>query len=244
VTAPSIPAYAGQVAFIVEHPRTSIGSSFTVMLSLALVIGLAWACWWFLSPASVPAAGQLTTRSGVVKEAQVIGGDVVFQFEGAPEEYRYVGPHLEQVRRAVRPGGFVSVFPKFDGRHTLRKAALAAGLDPERASKVSAYDLRHSLATELTERSGNLVGVGYLLGHKHVTTTNHYVHARRRAAESVLSGHQGEERPNQESSGVAQLPGIKGCGKRTRVLLEYDGRSGRSPRSCRILGAVRKPQRG
>ena len=42
----------------------------------------------------------------------------------------------------------------------------------ERASKVSAYDLRHSLATELTERSGNLVGVGYLLGHKHVTTTN------------------------------------------------------------------------
>jgi site-specific recombinase XerD len=56
---------------------------------------------------------------------------------------------------------------------------------------VSAYDLRHSLATELTERSGNLVGVGYLLGHEHVTTTNHYVHARRRAAEAVLSGHQG-----------------------------------------------------
>ncbi len=138
-----------------------------------------------------------------------------------------------------------TIFPKFDGRHTLRKAALAAGLDPERASKVSAYDLRHSLATELT---GNLVGVGYLLGHKHVTTTNHYVHARRRAAESVLSGHrlghQGVERRNEESSGVAQLPGIKGCGKRTRVLLEYDGRSGRSPRSCRILGAVRKPQRG
>jgi integrase len=82
-----------------------------------------------------------------------------------------------------------AIFPKFDGRHTLRKAALTAGLDPERASKVSAYDLRHSLATELTERSGNLVGVGYLLGHKHITTTNHYVHARRRAAESVLSGH-------------------------------------------------------
>jgi len=47
------------------------------------------------------------------------------------------------------------IFSKFDGRHTLRKAALAAGLDPERASKFSAYDLRHSLATELTERSGN-----------------------------------------------------------------------------------------
>ena len=116
------------------------------------------------------------------------------------------------------------IFPKFDGRHTLRKAALASGLDPERASKVSAYDLRHSLATELTERSGNLVGVGYLLGHKHVTTTNHYVHARRRAAESVLSGHrlghQGVGRPKQESSGVAQLPEITGCGREDSNLHE------------------------
>ena len=42
--------------------------------------------------------------------------------------------------------------------------------------------------TGLTERSGNLLGVGYLLGHRHATTTNQYVHARRRAAESVLSG--------------------------------------------------------
>ena len=117
-----------------------------------------------------------------------------------------------------------TIFPKFDGRHTLRKAALAAGLDAERASKFSAYDLRHSLATELTERSGNLVGVGYLLGHKHVTTTNHYVHARRRAAESVLSGHrlghQGVGRLGPPSSGVAQLPEIKGCGREDSNLHE------------------------
>jgi integrase len=115
-----------------------------------------------------------------------------------------------------------TIFPKFDGRHTLRKAALAAGLEPERAYKVSAYDLRHSLATELTERSGNLVGVGYLLGHKHVTTTNHYVHARRRAAESVLSGHrlghQGVGRLGPPSSGVAQLPVTKGCGREDSVV--------------------------
>jgi len=54
-----------------------------------------------------------------------------------------------------------TIFPKFDGRHTLRKAALAAGLDPERASK-----------------------------------------------------------PNQESSGVAQLPEIKGCGREDSNLHE------------------------
>ena len=43
-------------------------------------------------------------------------------------------------------------------------------------------------ATELTESSGNLLGVGYLLGHRHAMTTNQYVHARRRGAESVLLG--------------------------------------------------------
>jgi len=76
------------------------------------------------------------------------------------------------------------IFPKFAWRYPLR----AAGLEPDRASKVKPYDFRHSVATELTERSGNLLGVGYLLGHRHATTTNQYVHARRRAAESVLLG--------------------------------------------------------
>ncbi len=80
------------------------------------------------------------------------------------------------------------LFPKFAWRYPLRTAALAAGLEPDRASNVKPYDFRHSVATELTERSGNLLGVGYLLGHRHATTTNQYVHARRRAAESVLLG--------------------------------------------------------
>ncbi|MBW2159250.1 MAG: tyrosine-type recombinase/integrase [Deltaproteobacteria bacterium] len=80
------------------------------------------------------------------------------------------------------------IFPKFAWRYPLRTAALAGGLEPDRASKVKPYDFRHSVAIELTERSGNLLGVGYLLGHRHATTTNQYVHARRRAAESVLLG--------------------------------------------------------
>jgi len=80
------------------------------------------------------------------------------------------------------------IFPKFAWRYPLRAAARTAGLEPDRASKVKPYDFRHSVATELTERSGNLLGVGYLLGHRHATTTNQYVHARRRAAEAVLLG--------------------------------------------------------
>jgi hypothetical protein len=69
----------------------------------------------------------------------------------------------------------------------------------------------------LKERSGNLVGVGYVLGHKHVTTTNHYVQARRRAAESVLSGHrlghEGNDQPVEASTDVEQVPEIVGCGR-------------------------------
>ena len=80
------------------------------------------------------------------------------------------------------------IFPKFAWRYPLREAARTAGLEADRASNIKPYDFRHSVATELTERSGNLLGVGYLLGHRHATTTNQYVHARRRAAESVLLG--------------------------------------------------------
>ena len=92
-----------------------------------------------------------------------------------------------EVLDEVCPDGGL-IFPKFAWRYPLREAARAAGLEPDRASKVKPYDFRHSVATELTERSGNLLGVGYLLGHRHATTTNHYVHARRRAAEAVLLG--------------------------------------------------------
>ena len=79
------------------------------------------------------------------------------------------------------------IFPKFARRYPLREAARTAGLEPDRASKVKPYDFRHSIATELTERSGNLLGIGYLLGHRHATTTNQYVHARRRVDEDCLA---------------------------------------------------------
>jgi hypothetical protein len=45
------------------------------------------------------------------------------------------------------------IFPKFVWRYPLRTAALTAGLERDRASKVKPYGFRHSVATELTERS-------------------------------------------------------------------------------------------
>ena len=139
-----------------------------------------------------------------------------------------------------------TIFPKFDGRHTLRKAALTAGLDPERASKVSAYDLRHSLATELTERSGNLVGVGYLLGHKHVTTTKEYLHSNLEEAEAVLFPTSYLTSPADAapttSELIAQAAEMIGCGREdSRVTGIRQIGTDVSPCRCRIPGAIRRP---
>jgi len=69
----------------------------------------------------------------------------------------------------------------------LLRAAARRVLDPERAERLTPYDLRHCRLTWLCEHSNNLVGVSYLSGHKDIATlSRRYVHASKRAAESVL----------------------------------------------------------
>ena len=60
-------------------------------------------------------------------------------------------------RRALSGRG--NHLPEVGWRHPLRSAARTLGLEPDRESKVKPYDFRHSVATELTERSGNLPGL-------------------------------------------------------------------------------------
>ena len=89
------------------------------------------------------------------------------------------------------------LFERFEYREILREAALAAGLPKDLACHVSAYDFRHGRTTELLENSSNLTGVAYLVGHKHVSTTDRYAHARQHAAEEVLATEDLERRrPN------------------------------------------------
>lgn len=52
---------------------------------------------------------------------------------------------------------------------------------------VTEYDLRHSRITHWVG-SGDLLGVQYLAGHKHLSTTARYAHASREAAQRVLAG--------------------------------------------------------
>jgi len=78
------------------------------------------------------------------------------------------------------------IFGPHNYRKALREAAKRAGL-PEHVWKTfSAYDLRHSRATFWANKSTNLAGVAYLLGHKQVTTTARYIHGDKAAGDAVL----------------------------------------------------------
>lgn len=85
-----------------------------------------------------------------------------------------------------------SLFPRrkngepADYRVSLRKAAAAAGLSADRAARISDYDFRHGRVTHWVHESGDILGTGYLVGHKHATTTAIYSHARKSMAERVL----------------------------------------------------------
>lgn len=75
------------------------------------------------------------------------------------------------------------LFGRHDARRYFKAAAKVAKMPPG----FSPYDLRHGRTTELIERTGNLLGVAYLVGHKQVTTTNAYAKPTQRAAERALA---------------------------------------------------------
>ena len=80
------------------------------------------------------------------------------------------------------------IFGQHDYRAHLRAAAKAAGLPPEKATKISSYDFRHGRLTHFAENAGdNIPGIMYLVGHRHATTTDKYIRRSRRAAENVLA---------------------------------------------------------
>lgn len=71
-------------------------------------------------------------------------------------------------------------------REILRTAAKAAGLEPARAGRISDYDFRHGRITHIVAETGDLLGAGYLAGHKHASTTALYAHARQAHATKTL----------------------------------------------------------
>lgn len=98
-----------------------------------------------------------------------------------------LSPAARQVLDAVCPE-VGAIFPRVDYRGTLRVAAEAAGLSEDDAKHVSAHDFRHAMLTHLGGMPAtNLLGMAYLAGHKHVSTTAVYMHAAQEAAERALA---------------------------------------------------------
>jgi integrase len=78
------------------------------------------------------------------------------------------------------------IFGKHDYREVLHAAAVKV-LDEHRAKTFCGAHLRSARATHLCERTQNLAGVQFLLGHLQISTTAGYVQPSRRAAEQALA---------------------------------------------------------
>ena len=105
----------------------------------------------------------------------------------------------------------------------LREAARTAGISAHRASRLSIYDFRHGRGTEWGT-TGNLIGIAYLMGHKHVTTTKEYLHSNLEEAQSVLFRTSFFTSPTEAAPTtaelIAQAAEMIGCGREDSNLHE------------------------
>ncbi len=74
------------------------------------------------------------------------------------------------------------IFGEHDYRHSVERAARAAGL-PE---TFAPYDLRHGRAGHLLDAGGTMRAVAHLLGHRKLTTTDRYLRAQEGDARTAL----------------------------------------------------------
>lgn len=92
-----------------------------------------------------------------------------------------------EVLESIEPKADGALFGDKDFRAGLRAAARKAELPEFIAGKIKPYDMRHARTTEWVNGTNQPLGVGYLVGHKLVTTTNRYSHADRRQGEEVIA---------------------------------------------------------
>jgi integrase len=163
---------------------------------------------------------------------------------------------------SVEPKADGRMFSGDDRRGALRSAARRAGLPEHIASRVHPYDLRHARTTEWVNATNQPLGVGYLVGHKQVTTTNRYSHADKRQGEEVIrlsarnSGAEsggGNKTSEAGSCDPAPLAAVFSCAKeRTRTSTgvnplapqgtNNDGNSGISAGAVGARGRLEAPE--
>jgi site-specific recombinase XerD len=101
-------------------------------------------------------------------------------------EFERVLPLTDRARaaldRAFPASGAGVIFGVHDYDKQLELAKRATRI-PKRFTK---YDVRHSRATDLIAKTGDMLGTSYLTGHTQLSTLARYTHARKHDAERVL----------------------------------------------------------
>ncbi len=123
------------------------------------------------------------------------------------------------------------IFGRHDYRRYLKQAARDAGLPEHIAKQVSPYDFRHARGTFLTETSGNLPGVAYLLGHLKTTTTDIYVHPSKRAAKDALAA-ASKKTKNQDSGRILAAPRETCTSSKGSCLSHTNAKKPADPKTC------------
>lgn len=120
-------------------------------------------------------------------------GKVTLVLENEDDKARY-GRELPLTTRAVSilmrcvpPGGRGLLF----GRSNFRKAIKHAGkavLGEEDGAKFAPYDFRHGRGAQIANSPGApLLGVSFVMGHQHATTTDKYLRGTKRTGEQALA---------------------------------------------------------
>jgi hypothetical protein len=98
---------------------------------------------------------------------------------------------------------------------------------------------RHGRTTQIAHATGDIVGTGYLVGHKNATTTNRYIHARKQMAERALTKVAGESLVASFSDSEAEPPAATPPGAWAGDSPRDAGapREARETQQCAVSGA-------
>jgi integrase len=108
------------------------------------------------------------------------------------------------------------IFGVHDTRGALREAAKAAGIDAQRADRISEYDLRHSRLTLWGSTTTNLSALMYLAGHTQPATSARYLRPQIEAAAEVVAGAENTPGRGQKNATRGRKKAPQGDGKAHR----------------------------
>lgn len=124
-----------------------------------------------------------TVRS--IVGSDYVGGKLRIRDEADKARWGRTLPLSDRAQEILGDVGAKDLEPVF-GRHDYREY-IAAACEVAGISRLSPHDLRHARGSHLVDRTGDIRGAAFLLGHREITTMNKYARPTERAAERALA---------------------------------------------------------